>query len=47
MDLSCFVSSGVSVILYLNTLSADFAYDDRSVDPSQIVIHAFALYVCP
>lgn len=46
MDLSCFVSAGLSLILYLNTLSADFAYDDRSVDLSQVVIHAFALYVC-
>ncbi|KAK7108448.1 protein O-mannosyl-transferase TMTC2-like [Littorina saxatilis] len=28
MDLSCLVSAGVSLVLYLNTLSADFAYDD-------------------
>lgn len=29
MDRSCIIAAGVAALLYVNTLDADFAYDDR------------------
>ena len=29
MDTACIVASALAVLLYINTLPADFAYDDR------------------